>query len=173
MGFSCVLCSGVPDMLAKFSPNAFTCEYKYDGQRAQVHLQENGKHPKPFTFLLIQGHLCASGCVYCMCPLLSAVSFGFCPGAVKVYSRHSEDMTDKYPDVAHLMTQLQEKSQGQLKDLVIDCELVAVDRAQNNRLLAFQTLSTRGRWVGPAGGGPYQEIFIRSLLLSSGDPKNS
>ena len=34
----------------------------------------------------------------------------------------------------------------------MDTELVAVDRAQGNKLLAFQTLSTRGRYVGRKGG---------------------
>jgi DNA ligase-1 len=161
-------------MLAKFSPNAFTCEYKYDGQRAQVHLQENGKQPRAFH---LPSHPRAPECLTLHrlhAPTADVSSYlaswFFCPGAVKIYSRHSEDMTDKYPDVAHLMTQLQEKSQGQLKDLVIDCELVAVDRAQNNRLLAFQTLSTRGRWVGPSGGGSYEEMLIRLYRLPLGVP---
>ena len=34
---------------------------------------------------------------------------------------------------------------GGAKELVMDTELVAVDRADNNRLKAFQELSTRAR----------------------------
>ena len=35
--------TGVSEVLNKFEDIEFTCEYKYDGQRAQVHLMENGK----------------------------------------------------------------------------------------------------------------------------------
>lgn len=35
--------TGVSEVLNKFEDIEFTCEYKYDGQRAQVHLMEDGK----------------------------------------------------------------------------------------------------------------------------------
>lgn len=41
--------------------------------------------------------------------------------------------------------------QGGLVDLVLDAEIVAVDRSQDNRLLPFQTLSTRARHGRAAG----------------------
>ena len=34
---------GVSEVLDKFSGRQFTCEYKYDGERAQVHLTQGGK----------------------------------------------------------------------------------------------------------------------------------
>jgi DNA ligase-1 len=55
----------IGEVLDKFEGKKFTCEYKYDGERAQVHRQDDG--------------------------------------TVSVFSRNSEDMSKKYPD---LMAQL-------------------------------------------------------------------
>jgi len=34
---------GVGEVLQKFEATKFTCEWKYDGERAQIHLLENGE----------------------------------------------------------------------------------------------------------------------------------
>lgn len=49
------------DILDRFENIAFTCEYKYDGERAQIHKLEDG--------------------------------------SMRIYSRNSENMSNKYPDV--------------------------------------------------------------------------
>jgi len=49
------------DILDRFENVAFTCEYKYDGERAQIHKLDDG--------------------------------------SMKIYSRNSENMSAKYPDV--------------------------------------------------------------------------
>ena len=54
------ICNGIPDALRQLK-GAFLAEYKYDGQRAQIHLLRGG--------------------------------------AVKVFSRNSEDKTGAFPDV--------------------------------------------------------------------------
>lgn len=91
------------DVLNRFDGLAFTCEYKYDGERAQIHLLENGQ--------------------------------------VMVYSRNSENLSEKYPDIIERMPSCINPS---TKSFVIDCEAVAWDVKQKC-ILPFQVLSTRKR----------------------------
>jgi hypothetical protein len=51
----------ISEVLDRFENKHFTCEYKYDGERAQVHYLEDG--------------------------------------SIKIFSRNSEDMSVKYPDI--------------------------------------------------------------------------
>lgn len=51
----------ITEVLDRFEGKEFTCEYKYDGERAQVHLLEDG--------------------------------------TISVFSRNSENMSAKYPDL--------------------------------------------------------------------------
>jgi DNA ligase-1 len=93
----------IGEVLDRFEGLPFTCEYKYDGERAQIHRLPSGQ--------------------------------------VCVYSRNSENMSGKYPDLAEKLPQILEPS---THSYVIDCEVVAWDR-EANRLLPFQILSTRKR----------------------------
>ena len=94
---------GIAEVLDRFSDCEFTCEYKYDGERAQVHVLEDG--------------------------------------SVRVFSRNSEDMSGRYPDI--LATFKRHLRPG-VRSVVLDSEAVAFDRA-TRRILPFQRLSTRAR----------------------------
>merc|ERR1711953_1648721 len=60
---------------------------------------------------------------------------------IKVYSRNSEDMTPKYPDVIQVV---KDALLDGVEDCIIDSEVVAWD-VTNAKILPFQILSTRGR----------------------------
>ncbi|EIW72109.1 hypothetical protein TREMEDRAFT_25666 [Tremella mesenterica DSM 1558] len=93
----------ITEVLDRFEGKEFTCEYKYDGERAQVHLLEDG--------------------------------------TIAVFSRNSENMSAKYPD---LVEQLPRCIKEGVKSFVIDAEAVAYDLEQK-KLLPFQDLSRRKR----------------------------
>ncbi|PIL36196.1 hypothetical protein GSI_01857 [Ganoderma sinense ZZ0214-1] len=87
----------------------FTAEFKYDGQRAQIHASRN-ENNKAF---------------------------------VKIFSRHLEDMTEKYPDVVSLVETLFQTS-PQTESFIMDAEVVAIDPT-TGALKTFQELSNRAR----------------------------
>jgi DNA ligase-1 len=91
------------EMLTKLQGRDFSCEYKYDGQRAQVHCDETGK--------------------------------------VKIFSRHLELMTDKYPDLVALVPKI--RGEG-VSSFIMEGEVVAIDK-ESGDLKTFQTLSNRAR----------------------------
>ncbi|KAJ3258070.1 hypothetical protein HK103_004063 [Boothiomyces macroporosus] len=91
------------DVLNRFEGVAFTCEYKYDGERAQIHLLKDGR--------------------------------------VMVYSRNSENLSEKYPDIIERMPSCVNPG---IKSFVLDCEAVAWD-IKHQCILPFQVLSTRKR----------------------------
>lgn len=114
----CVLKPGIPlkpmlakptksitEILDKFNGEEFICEYKYDGERAQVHLLSTGE--------------------------------------IKIFSRNSEDMSQRYPDVIENIHGFI-KDKDSTKSLILDCEAVAFDR-ESNKILPFQVLTTRKR----------------------------
>ncbi|OAX42948.1 DNA ligase I [Rhizopogon vinicolor AM-OR11-026] len=93
----------IGEVLDRFEGRRFTCEYKYDGERAQVHRLEDG--------------------------------------SVSVFSRNSEDMKAKYPD---LVEQLPRCIKEKTKSFVLDAEAVAIDKT-SGKLMPFQELSRRKR----------------------------
>ncbi|KZT30565.1 ATP-dependent DNA ligase [Neolentinus lepideus HHB14362 ss-1] len=93
----------IGEVLDRFENKRFTCEYKYDGERAQVHKKDDG--------------------------------------TVSVFSRNSEDMSKKYPD---LVEQLSHCIKDTTKSFVLDAEAVAIDK-DSKKLMPFQELSRRKR----------------------------
>ena len=88
-------------VLKRFENKSFTCEYKYDGERAQLHKSTNG--------------------------------------AVHVYSRNSEDLSGKYPDVLEMLNNV-----TTVTSFILDCEAVAYDPS-TNQILPFAFLQKRKR----------------------------
>ncbi|KAI5445716.1 hypothetical protein KIW84_013805 [Lathyrus oleraceus] len=62
-------------------------------------------------------------------------------GTVEIYSRNAERNTGKFPDVVAAVSRLKKTT---VSSFILDCELVAYDRAKQ-RILPFQVLSTRAR----------------------------
>ncbi|KAH3902653.1 DNA ligase (ATP) CDC9 SCDLUD_000235 [Saccharomycodes ludwigii] len=93
----------VSEVLDRFQGETFTCEYKYDGERAQVHLLADG--------------------------------------SFRVYSRNSENMTERYPEI-DLKKYI--RDQDSMITLILDGEAVAYD-VEQMKILPFQILSTRKR----------------------------
>ncbi|KAG2015773.1 DNA ligase, variant 3 [Coprinopsis cinerea AmutBmut pab1-1] len=87
----------------------FTAEFKYDGQRAQIHARrdEEGKTH------------------------------------VKLFSRHLEDMTTKYPDVVATIERMLLDAPA-TTSFILDSEIVAIDLT-TGELKSFQELSNRPR----------------------------
>lgn len=145
----CQLTAGVPlkpmlakptksigEVLDRFQGEEFTCEYKYDGERAQVHLLPDG--------------------------------------TVRIYSRNSEDMSERYPDLVSIVKDfiketLELSTSGTPKSMILDCEAVAWDR-EKNKILPFQVLSTRKRKdVNESDIKVHICLFAFDLLLYNGE----
>ncbi|KZT40074.1 DNA ligase I [Sistotremastrum suecicum HHB10207 ss-3] len=93
----------IGEVLDRFEGKRFTSEYKYDGERAQVHKTDDG--------------------------------------VFSVFSRNSEDMSKKYPD---LVEQLPRCLKPNTTSFVLDAEAVAVDPT-SGKMLPFQELTRRKR----------------------------
>ncbi|KAI5481277.1 DNA ligase [Pseudohyphozyma bogoriensis] len=119
----------ITEVLDRFEGKKFTCEYKYDGERAQVHYLEDG--------------------------------------SIKVFSRNSEDMSAKYPD---LVVQIPKVIKEGTKSFVIDAEAVAWDKDEK-RLLPFQELTRRKRKDVKAEDIVVKvHLFAFDLLFLNGKP---
>ena len=134
---SCKLQPGVPlkpmlakptkslgEVLDRFEGKNFTCEYKYDGERAQIH----------YVAPEAESSFPAAGNTLVKDPKTFK-------GLASIFSRNSEDLSKKYPDI---LEKLNTWIKPTTKSFVLDCETVAWD-PQNKKVLPFQQLMTRKR----------------------------
>lgn len=134
----------LPAMFEKLGDRAYVCEFKYDGQRVQIHAEHVQE---------VEGNATRK--------LLSSSGKGKWIGPnkdifVRLFSRHLEDMTDKYPDIVNLVPLMmgvaqtngkgkmkEEETHHQVKSFIMDAEIVAM--GLDGTLLPFQTLANRSR----------------------------
>ncbi|KAI2630666.1 ATP-dependent DNA ligase [Hypoxylon sp. NC1633] len=110
----------ITEVLDRFENQTFTCEYKYDGERAQIHYVAKD-HSEEYI------------------DALPGATKEAAKGVASIFSRNSEDLSKKYPDIlAKLHTWIKEGT----KSFVLDCETVAWDVAEK-KVLPFQQLMTR------------------------------
>lgn len=137
---------GVQEILKRFDQIEFTCEYKYDGERAQIHILENGsiqvysrnsenntsKYPDIIEMLKDLLHLKSS----------------------------KKESTDDNKET---------KTQPQIVTAVLDAEVVAYD-LEKDLILPFQVLSTRKRKDANSAEIKIQVcIFAFDLLYLNGE----
>ncbi|GAW24346.1 hypothetical protein ANO14919_139300 [Xylariales sp. No.14919] len=110
----------ITEVLDRFENQTFTCEYKYDGERAQIHYVAKDRSDDYIESLPDATKEAANG-------------------IASIFSRNSEDLSKKYPDIlAKLDTWIKEGT----KSFVLDCETVAWDVTEK-KVLPFQQLMTR------------------------------
>jgi DNA ligase-1 len=110
----------ITEVLDRFEGQTFTCEYKYDGERAQIHYVAKDTDEKLSEAMQVGTKEAANG-------------------VASIFSRNSEDLSKKYPDIlAKLHTWVSEDT----KSFVLDCESVAWDMVEK-KVLPFQQLMTR------------------------------
>ncbi|QUC22188.1 uncharacterized protein UV8b_06429 [Ustilaginoidea virens] len=110
----------ITEVLDRFEGQTFTCEYKYDGERAQIHYVSK-EATQEFSQAAVGAAKLAAD------------------GVASIFSRNSEDLSKKYPDIlAKLHTWVKDDT----KSFVLDCETVAWDVSEM-KVLPFQQLMTR------------------------------
>ncbi|KAK0646288.1 ATP-dependent DNA ligase [Cercophora newfieldiana] len=110
----------ITEVLDRFENQTFTCEYKYDGERAQIHYVAKNSSEQ-------------------LSQSLPTATTEIGRGVASIFSRNSEDLSKKYPDIlAKLQTWVKEDTTS----FVLDCESVAWD-VDEKKVLPFQQLMTR------------------------------
>lgn len=112
----------ITEVLDRFEGKDFSCEYKYDGERAQIHFVSHDADQTTYAT-----------------PVPTAGKTE--KGISNIFSRNSEDLSKKYPDI---LAKLPKWVKDGTKSFVLDCETVAWDMVEK-KVLPFQQLMTRKR----------------------------
>lgn len=110
----------IGEVLDRFEGKDFTCEYKYDGERAQIHFV---------------AHDAEQDFAATVAPAAGKSD----RGVSNIFSRNSEDLSKKYPDILERLPKWVKEG---TKSFVLDCETVAWD-VEKKHVLPFQQLMTR------------------------------
>ncbi|PWY68628.1 DNA ligase [Aspergillus heteromorphus CBS 117.55] len=137
----------ITEVLDRFEGKEFTCEYKYDGERAQIHfVAPDSIDQYPGATATLQKDS---------------------KGLSAIFSRNSEDLSKKYPDV---LAKLDSWIKEGVTSFVLDCETVAWDTV-NKKVLPFQQLMTRKRKDVKAEDIKVKVcIYAFDLLFLNGEP---
>ncbi|KAL4917140.1 hypothetical protein BDW62DRAFT_87739 [Aspergillus aurantiobrunneus] len=137
----------ITEVLDRFEGKEFTCEYKYDGERAQIHYvapDQMKKYPGAQVTMKKDG-----------------------AGLAAIFSRNSEDLSKKYPDI---LRKIDTWIKPCVKSFVLDCETVAWD-IETKKVLPFQQLMTRKKKdVNPEDVKVKVCVFAFDLLFLNGEP---
>ncbi|KAK6341361.1 hypothetical protein TWF696_008439 [Orbilia brochopaga] len=113
----------IGEVLDRFDNLEFTCEFKYDGERAQIHYVSSQAPDKEKLAVVTKDTKKGGG------------------GLTAIFSRNSEDLSTKYPDILAVLNSWVSET---TTSFILDCETTAVDK-DTGKLLPFQTLMTRKR----------------------------
>ncbi|PWN31059.1 ATP-dependent DNA ligase [Jaminaea rosea] len=161
----------ITEVLDRFEDRSFTCEYKYDGERAQIHFYVPGEANA------IEGEQAAPTKEIAGSSSSNGASSSSSQGRLGVFSRNSEDMSVKYPD---LLESIARCRKPETKSFVIDAEVTAWKAAVKNEagevidaggLQPFQQLSTRKRKDVQADKVTVKvKLFAFDILYLNGEP---
>ena len=111
--------TGVNMVSSRFSDTPFTCEYKYDGFRGQIHyIKEKIFDDRKKKLGL------------------------FKTANIQIFSRNLENMTESYPDIVSYFTNY--LATTDITNCILDCEIVPFN-TETNTILTFNFLQKRGR----------------------------
>ncbi|KWU43593.1 ATP-dependent DNA ligase, partial [Rhodotorula sp. JG-1b] len=120
------------DIYNRLGSRPFVSEAKLDGQRGQIHVWVGDKRPP--------GVADNAGKWFTDEETGKKIW-------VRMFSRHLEDMSEKYPDIGGTIlgiVQRAEATETRLRNFVIDCEVVAIDPV-SGAFKTFQELSYRSK----------------------------
>ncbi|KYK55837.1 DNA ligase [Drechmeria coniospora] len=138
----------ITEVLDRFEDQEFTCEYKYDGERAQIHYVAKDA-PQELS------------------QATAGASKAAADGVASIFSRNSEDLSRKYPDI---LEKLHTWVKGGTKSFVLDCETVAWD-VDEKKVLPFQQLMTRKKKDVKSEEVKVKVcVFAFDLLYLNGEP---